>query len=100
MGSTLVDNGVGKMIYQDFLPVALAEGRYLADPPPYAVGAGLEKVQNGFEIQKGGDVGEEGCYLSLSGLDRPTGNDAMYGAKLRRARAASHMSVAAIAYGK
>ena len=54
VGSTLVDNDVGKMIYEDFLPAALAEGRYLAVPPPHVVGKGLEKIQTGFEVQKKG----------------------------------------------
>jgi NADPH:quinone reductase-like Zn-dependent oxidoreductase len=54
VGSTLVDNDVGKMIYEDFLPAALAEGRYIAVPPPHVVGKGLEEIQTGFEVQKNG----------------------------------------------
>jgi len=53
-GSTLVDNGVGKVIYEDFLPKALAEGTYLAAPDPIVVGKGLEYIQAGFDLQKKG----------------------------------------------
>jgi NADPH:quinone reductase-like Zn-dependent oxidoreductase len=53
-GDTLADNEVGSLIYVDFLPRALAEGRYIAAPDPMVVGKGLEAVQTGFEIQKEG----------------------------------------------
>ena len=53
-GDTLVDNGVGKVIYEDFLPKALAEGTFVAAPEPLVVGKGLEYVQAGFDIQKKG----------------------------------------------
>ncbi len=52
--SSLVDNGVGKMIYEDFMPKALAEGRYITAPEPYVVGKGLENIQAGFDVQKKG----------------------------------------------
>ena len=38
-GTTLIDNGAGKAVYLDFLPTALAEGRYLAVPGPLVVGS-------------------------------------------------------------
>ena len=50
-GTTLKDNEVSKVIYEDFLPKALAEGRYLAAPAPYVVGTGLEYVQAGLDAQ-------------------------------------------------
>jgi NADPH:quinone reductase-like Zn-dependent oxidoreductase len=53
-GASLMDNEVSRLIYQDFLPRALAEGRYIAAPPPLIVGHGLESVQLGFETQKKG----------------------------------------------
>ena len=53
-GSTLLYNEVGKAIYVDFLPRALAEGRYIAAPDPYVVGKGLENIQAGFDAQKKG----------------------------------------------
>ena len=48
-GSTLMDNEVSRVIYEDFLPKALAEGRYVAAPDPYIIGKGLECVQAGFD---------------------------------------------------
>ena len=53
-GSSLLYNEVGKAIYVDFLPRALAEGRYIAAPDPYVVGKGLENIQAGFDAQKKG----------------------------------------------
>ena len=51
---TLVHNGVGKAIYVDFLPEALAQERYVVAPEPIVVGKGLEFVQAGLEMQKKG----------------------------------------------
>ena len=53
-GTTLKENEVGTIIYEDFLPQALAEGRYLAAPDPYVVGQGVEYVQAGFDLQRAG----------------------------------------------
>lgn len=53
-GSTLLYNEVGKAIYVDFLPRALADGAYIAAPDPYVVGKGLENIQAGFDIQRKG----------------------------------------------
>ncbi|HET8912239.1 MAG TPA: zinc-binding alcohol dehydrogenase family protein [Ktedonobacteraceae bacterium] len=50
-GTTLKDNEVSKVIYEDFLPKALAEGRYVTAPEPYVIGTGLEYVQAGFDAQ-------------------------------------------------
>jgi NADPH:quinone reductase-like Zn-dependent oxidoreductase len=52
--TTLIDNGVGKAIYEDFLPKALAQGTYIAAPDPQVVGKGLDCIQAGFDIQKKG----------------------------------------------
>ncbi len=52
--NTLMDNEVGKIVYQDFLPQALADHRYLAVPEPQTVGKGLEYVQSALEIQRKG----------------------------------------------
>lgn len=40
---------VSKVIYEDFLPSALAEGRYVPAPDPTVVGKGLECVQPGLD---------------------------------------------------
>jgi hypothetical protein len=53
-GGSLIDNEVGSLMYVDFLPKALAAGRYVASPDPQIVGKGLETVQVGFELQKKG----------------------------------------------
>jgi len=53
-GSTLMDNEVGEAIYVDFLPAALADGRYVAAPPPHVVGTGLEDIQAALDLQKRG----------------------------------------------
>lgn len=44
-GTTLKDNGVGKAMFEDFLPKALAAGTFVPAPPPVVVGKGLESVQ-------------------------------------------------------
>ena len=43
-GGTPVDSAVGPAIYEDFLPDALADGRFVAAPPPLIVGTGLEAI--------------------------------------------------------
>jgi NADPH:quinone reductase-like Zn-dependent oxidoreductase len=53
-GSTLMDNEVSKVIYEDFLPQALASGSYIAAPEPIVVGKGLNYIQVGFDLQRQG----------------------------------------------
>ncbi len=53
-GTSLMNNEVSRVIYEDFLPQALADGRYVAAPEPAVVGTGLERVQAGFDAQKQG----------------------------------------------
>ncbi len=53
-GSTLMNNEVSTVIYEDFLPQALADGRYCAAPEPQVIGKGLESVQAGLDAQKRG----------------------------------------------
>ncbi len=52
--TTLVQNGVGKAVYEEFLPKALAEGSYHAAPDPEIVGTGLESLQIGYDRQQQG----------------------------------------------
>jgi hypothetical protein len=54
MGDDLKDNEVSNIVYGEFLPKALAEGKYVAAPEPVVVGKGLEYVQKAFEVQKNG----------------------------------------------
>ncbi|KAI4697624.1 uncharacterized protein J4E84_000756 [Alternaria hordeiaustralica] len=45
---------VGEAVYADFLPEALATGRFRAAPEPIIAGEGLEAIQGALEIQKKG----------------------------------------------
>lgn len=53
-GSSLFENNVSKMVYQDFLPEALAQHRYIAAPVPQVVGTGLEFIQEAMDLQMNG----------------------------------------------
>jgi NADPH:quinone reductase-like Zn-dependent oxidoreductase len=53
-GTTLKANEVSTLIYRDFLPDALADGRYLALPKPTVVGHGLHDIQHALDIQRKG----------------------------------------------
>lgn len=69
-GDTLVDNGVGKAIYEDFLAEALVQGTFVAAPEPQVVGKGLESIQKAFDLQRKG-VSAKKVVVSLAadGLD-------------------------------
>jgi hypothetical protein len=53
-GTTLKVNEVSTAIYRDFLPAALADGRYRAVPEPRVVGDRLEDLQKALDIQRQG----------------------------------------------
>ncbi|QYF74502.1 zinc-binding alcohol dehydrogenase family protein [Cryobacterium sp. PAMC25264] len=53
-GTSLKNNEVSTLIYQDFLPQALADGRYTAAPTPMVVGHGLEQLQLALDTQRRG----------------------------------------------
>jgi NADPH:quinone reductase-like Zn-dependent oxidoreductase len=53
-GTSLKGNEVSKVIYEDFLPRALHDGRYVAAPKPAVIGTGLQSIQAGFDAQKNG----------------------------------------------
>jgi len=53
-GTSLKANEVSAAIYRDFLPAALAEGRYVAAPEPQVVGVGLEHLQEAMDVQRRG----------------------------------------------
>jgi hypothetical protein len=44
-GSALMHDEVGPMLWERFLPDALAEGRYVAAPQAEVAGTGLEAIQ-------------------------------------------------------
>jgi threonine dehydrogenase-like Zn-dependent dehydrogenase len=51
-GSALIANEVGPMIFEAFLPAALAEARFVAAPRPTVIGAGLAQVPVALERQR------------------------------------------------
>lgn len=53
-GTTLVDNEVSTIVYRDFLPNALADGRYVAAPRPEIVGNSLECLEAALKRQRKG----------------------------------------------
>lgn len=52
--TTINGNAVGKAIFDEFLPQALASGKYIAAPDPHVIGSGLEHVQAGLDYLKAG----------------------------------------------
>lgn len=53
-GGSPVGNAVGPMIFEHFLPAALAEGRYVTAPKAEVVGRGLEMIPEALERQRRG----------------------------------------------
>ncbi len=70
-GTSLKTNEVSTAIYRDFLPAALAEGRYVAAPEPAVVGHSLGDVQHALDVQRKG-VSAQKVVISL----QPSGNQA------------------------
>ncbi len=53
-GSALIGNEVGPMIFETYLPAALAESRFVAAPSPTVVGTGLAQIPAALERQRRG----------------------------------------------
>ncbi|HEY0933394.1 MAG TPA: zinc-binding alcohol dehydrogenase family protein [Trebonia sp.] len=53
-GTTLKANQVCDLVYRDFLPAALAAGRYAAAPKPFVAGHGVPDIQQALDIQRKG----------------------------------------------
>ena len=53
-GSSLMTNEVGPMLWSEYLPVALADGRYQAAPEAQIVGVGLDQVQPALDALRRG----------------------------------------------
>lgn len=53
-GSTLMGNEVGPMLWERFLPGALADGSFVPSPEPLVVGRGLASIQTGFDVLRRG----------------------------------------------
>ena len=64
-GTSLKTNEISTAIYQDFLPAALAEGRYTAAPEPSVVGRGLADIQHALDVQRKG-VSAQKVVVSLA----------------------------------
>ena len=72
-GTSVKHNEVSTAVYRDFLPAALAEGRYVASPEPLVVGTGLECLQEAMDVQRRG-VSARKVVVSLApDRGRPTG---------------------------
>jgi len=50
LGTTLKANKVSHAVYRDFLPDALAEGRYTAAPAPTVTGHGMNVIQDAMDL--------------------------------------------------
>ena len=48
------ENVVSRLVYQDFLPLALASRQFVPAPEPLVVGRGLDKIQEALNIQQKG----------------------------------------------
>ncbi len=64
-GTTLKSNEVSTAIYRDFLPAALADGRYRAAPKPAVVGHSLDDIQHALDVQRKG-VSAQKVVVSLA----------------------------------
>ena len=53
-GSSLMTNEVGPMLWADFLPAALADGRFVPAPAAEVVGSGLESIQAAMDTHSRG----------------------------------------------
>lgn len=53
-GDDVMANDVGRAVYEDFLPKALAEERYVCAPEPLVIGTGLEHIQEALDLIKEG----------------------------------------------
>lgn len=52
--SSVIDNEVGRYIYQNYLGEALASGKFRPAPPPRVVGTSLSAIQSALDIQRKG----------------------------------------------
>jgi len=63
-GGALVDNEIGPMIYADYLPRALADGRHVPAPPPLIAGDGLAAIP-GALVRLGAGVSAQKIVVTL-----------------------------------
>lgn len=53
-GGALAENDLSRIIYGEFLPDALADGRFVPSPQPVVTGRGLEAIPNALQRQREG----------------------------------------------
>ncbi|KAG0646231.1 dehydrogenase [Hyphodiscus hymeniophilus] len=53
-GTTLAHNGVGKALYENYFPQALADNLFTPSPEPQVIGHGLKFIQPAMDLQKEG----------------------------------------------
>lgn len=58
------DNVASRLVFRDFLPRSLASRQLVPAPEPLVIGKGLEKIQEGMELQKKG-VSAQKIVVSL-----------------------------------
>lgn len=58
-GSTLMGNQVSKVIYEDFLPAALAIGQFVPAPQAHVIGHGLDQIQASLDLHRKGVSAEK-----------------------------------------
>lgn len=56
---------VGPAVVNEFLPKALADGTYVAAPPPRIVGQGLESIQSGLDTLRAGGLSATKLVVKL-----------------------------------
>jgi NADPH:quinone reductase-like Zn-dependent oxidoreductase len=54
IATDIMTNEVSQVVYRDFLPQALAEGKFIAAPEAHVVGKGLDKIEEAMEVHKKG----------------------------------------------
>ncbi|MBH1945557.1 Zn-dependent oxidoreductase, partial [Erythrobacter sp. YJ-T3-07] len=64
-GATIEDNEVSKMLFEEFLPNALASARYICAPEPEIIGQDLGVIQNGLDRLKFGGVSAKKLVVKL-----------------------------------
>lgn len=64
-GSTIEDNEVSTAIFENFLPQALAAGKYVCAPEPEIIGHGLETIQAGLDKLKKGAVSAKKLVVKI-----------------------------------
>ena len=64
-GLTLAYNDVGKALYEDFLPEALAKGGFTPAPAPIVVGKGLAEMQKAVDRRKNETVSAQKMIVVL-----------------------------------